>query len=106
MTALVGLLLAAARAWNVHPGRPSLLPRAAWLRPWFDFFSTKDLVPYGPLVDPENNGDNYRPKEVRNRDSYLVDHVEYWHNPEQVVGPLARQVGTAAGFVPLIESII
>ena len=105
MTALVGLLLAAARAWNVHPGRPSLLPRAAWLRPWFDFFSTKDLVPYGPLVDPENNGDNYRPKEVRNRDSYLVDHVEYWHNPEQVVGPLARQIGTATGFAPLASLV-
>ena len=99
--ALVFLVLAAYGAWTVHPKRPSMLPQAAWSRPWFDFFARKDVVPYGPLVNPENNGKNYRPKEVRNLDSYVGDHVDYWRNLEQVVGPLARQLGAAAGFKPL-----
>jgi hypothetical protein len=99
--ALLGLTVAAKRATNAHPGRRVLLPGAARFRPWLDFFAANDLVPYGPLVDPKNNGDHYRPKEVRNRDSYLADHVLYWQNPEQVVGPIARQVGAAAGFAPL-----
>ena len=96
--ALVVLLLAAIRATNVHPGRPALLPRAGWLRPWFDFFATKDLVPFGPLLDPQNNGENYRPKEVRNRDSYVSDHVEYWQNPEQVVGSAGARDWTGGGL--------
>ena len=99
--ALVGVVLAAQRAWVVHPGRPPILPRAAWLRPWFDFFARKDVVPYGPFVDAKNNSDTYKPKEVRNRDSYVGDHTGYWQNLEQVVGPLARLIGDAAGFKPL-----
>ena len=101
--ALIVFTLAAERARNAHDGRPKLLPLAAQFRDWFDFFASKDLVPYGPLLDPDNKQDHYKPKEVHNRDSYLGDHVLYWQNAEQVVGLLARQVGSAAGFKPLTE---
>ena len=99
--ALLILLLMATRAANIHPGRRTLAPRVARSCPWFDFFATKDLVPYGPLVNADNKVENYHPKEVRNQDSYLSDHVTYWQNPEQVVGALAREIGRAAGFKPL-----
>jgi hypothetical protein len=101
--ALAGLLLMATRAANFHQGRRKILPRAGRFRQWYDFFATKDLVPYGPLVNPEDNGPNYHPKEVRNGDSHFSDHVTYWQNPEQIVGPLARQIGRAAGFEPLAD---
>jgi hypothetical protein len=99
--ALVCLAIAADRGIKAHEGRLTRLPLAGFSNPWFDFFATKDLVPFGPLVNPEDGGGNYRPKEVRNRDSYLADHVTYWQNPEQVVGPLVREIGSAAGFTPL-----
>jgi hypothetical protein len=99
--ALVGLWFAAERGFNAHEGRPTRLPLAAFSSPWLDFFATKDLVPFGPLLSPENTSGNYRPKEVRNRDSYFSDHTTYWQNPEQVVGPLVREIATAAGFVPI-----
>ena len=101
IVALVCLSIAAGRGYNAHEGRPTRLPLAAFSTPWLDFFAAKDLVPFGPLVNPEASGGNYRPKEVRNRDSYLADHVTYWQNPEQVVGPLVREIGSAAGFTPL-----
>jgi hypothetical protein len=99
--ALLGLAAAAIVGERAHPGRPKLLPGAARFRPWLDFFAAKDLVPYGPLVDPADAGENYRPKQVRNLDSWLADHTSYWQNPEQVVGPLAREIGRAAAFAPL-----
>src|SRR4030095_1572662 len=102
--ALGAFVVAAERARNAHEGRRIVLPAWALLRDWFDFFASKDLVPYGRLIDPENKlKQRYHDKEVRNRDSSLGDHVLYWQNFEQVVGPLARQVGSAAGFKPLTD---
>lgn len=103
IVAVLGLLIAAVVAWTAHPGRLAILPKAARDRPWFDFYARKDLVPFGPLVDAANNGATYKPKEVRNQNSYIADHVTYWQNPEQVVGPLARLIGDAAGFKPVAK---
>ena len=100
---IIAFWFAASRVRKEPVGRLSSLPRAGAPREWFDFFSTKDLVPYGPLLDPRNTDDQYKPKEVRNRDSLLGDHVLYWQNPEQVVGPVAREIGAAADFKPLKE---
>jgi hypothetical protein len=100
---LIGFGFVAWFACGMHGGRRLTLPKVAWFRDWLDFFATKDLVPYGPLLDPANKKDRYKPKEVRNRDSLLGDHVLYWQNAEQVVGPVAREIGAAAGFKPLTE---
>lgn len=100
---LIGFVFAASYADGVHGGRMKFLTKAGWFRDWLDFFASKDVVPYGPLLDPDNKVPHYKPKEVRNRDSLVGDHVLYWQNPEQVVGPVARQVGAAAGFKPITE---
>ncbi len=101
IVALCGQAYAAMKCIRARAGRLDKLPGAAKDRPLFDFFAKRDLVPYGPLMDPELKFDKYHPAEVRNRNSYLSDHVLYWQNPEQVVGPLARLVGAAAEFTPL-----
>lgn len=79
--------------WSAEPWR--------WRWTWFDFLARRDFVPYGPFAIPEHK--RYRPKEVRNRDSHAADHITYWENAEQVVGPIARLIGRAAGFKPLSE---
>jgi ABC-type multidrug transport system fused ATPase/permease subunit len=89
------------RGVKAHGGPPGRIPRAARYRPWFDFFATKDLVPYGPAIAAKHFGGEYLYKEVRNRDSFLSDHVTYWQNAEQVVSRLVHQFGEVAGFPPL-----
>jgi hypothetical protein len=92
-----GMTLAAVRGWKEHPGWSTVPLAAASIKPWYDFFATRDPVPMGPLVDPKSHStaSQYYPSEVSNRASYLSDHTSYWQNPEQVVGPIARVLADA-----------
>ena len=79
---------------------------------WYDFYASHDLVPFGPWIDIDSYSDSnrentvlsyYKPREIRNRESYISDHNTYWDNTEEYVAPLVRILTGAAKCVPLFN---
>lgn len=110
----VTLAVALRRLWQVARTEPrrlrGLLPMDTVT--WYDFWARLDPVCAGPLdgsaiprahdwVGSENDADpvekireqldrDVQHISVVNRDNLLLDHISYWQNLEQVVGPIAR----------------
>lgn len=63
--------------------------------PWHDYFTVKDLVPNGPLLDSCFSNANlklekFESKEIYNKASVVGDHSWYWENIEQFTYPVSR----------------
>jgi hypothetical protein len=60
---------------------------------WVDLYTPSDPVPNGPLVrsllQPPANFDSVA---IQNRASAVLDHTSYWHNYEQFVSRVAREL--------------
>jgi hypothetical protein len=89
------LTLGAARGLKNHLGLSTYVAGIAADEGWHDFYAAFDLVPWGPIARGAQY--NYKTHPVHNRDSFMTDHTNYWTNAEQVVGPIARLLVSAAG---------
>lgn len=84
--------------------------------PWHDYFTVKDLVPNGPLLDscfPNANLklDKFESKELYNKASVVGDHSWYWENIEQFTYPVSHTLvalsnGESPNLNPRTEAIL